>query len=346
MIKDLLVRQADSFSEPLETRAEIEALCGAMGDAARFISLGISEEGREIHGVILGRGSRKASLIGGSHGDEPLGPEALRRFIIAGIEEKEKIEDLLEEWTLYIIPQVNPDGEERNASWIRRWPSLKDYLQLARREPPGRDIEFGYPDMREENRLLTRFWSNHSPFRLHISFHGMGYSEGALLLVERHWIDRTGAVRKAFTRSAEENGLMLHDHNRKGEKGFYYIGPGFSTTPEGKMMRFHFESSGDSETASQFRSSSMEWIRSLGGDPLCLVTELPLFVIEGEAEREPGVPVLYNRFREAQEDILESFSRGKKTVSLPEGLRIRPLPVGMGVGMLLGVLESALEAAR
>ena len=327
MLENLVTDEYDFFRKPQAVRDDIEILCRENGDAARFITLGESEEGREIYGTVLGRGSRKASLIGGSHADEPVGPETLRTFITRGIEEKRRLNELFEEWTFFVIPQVNPDGENRNTSWRESWPSLKDYLELVEREPPGRDIEYG-------------------PFHLHISFHGMGFSEGVLLLIERHWIDHTGDLREAFAQSAEKNKLSLHDHNRKGEKGFYYIGPGFSTTPEGKMMRFYFESAGDRDTASKFKDSSMEWVRSLGGDPLCLVTELPLFVIEGEAEREPGVPVLYNRFKAAQGDIRESFLQGIEEPNLPEGISVRSLPVSTGVKMHLEVLEAALDSVR
>ena len=67
--------------------------------------------------------------------------------------------------------------------------------------------------------------------------------------------------------------------DRNGEKGFQYIGPGFTTTPEGQAMRAYFKSIGDEQTVSLFRDSSMEFVRKLGGDPLCLVTEIPLFYV-------------------------------------------------------------------
>ncbi|MCG8467140.1 MAG: hypothetical protein MJB57_02890 [Gemmatimonadetes bacterium] len=47
----------------------------------------------------------------------------------------------------------------------------------------------------------------------------------------------------------------------------------------------HFEALGDHETAAKFRPSSMETIRRLGGDPLTIVSEMPLFITPGVGER-------------------------------------------------------------
>ncbi len=63
-------------------------------------------------------------------------------------------------------------------------------------------------------------------------------------------------------------------------------------------MREHFLALGDSETAERFRPSSMETVRSFGGDPLTLVSEMPLFLTPGVGETlGPPDPVLV-RWRE------------------------------------------------
>ena len=46
-------------------------------------------------------------------------------------------------------------------------------------------------------------------------------------------------------------------------------------------MAAYFEDRADDDTAAKFRPSSMETIRSFGGDPLTLVSEVPLFVLPG-----------------------------------------------------------------
>ncbi len=85
----------------------------------------------------------------------------------------------------------------------------------------------------------------------------------------------------------------MHDVERNGEKGFVRLGRGFTTRPDSRHMRKHFLELGDEETASRFRPSSMETVRSLGGDPLTLVSEMPLFITPGVGEElGPPDPVL------------------------------------------------------
>ena len=238
--------------------------------------IGTSEEGRPIEAFVLGDGPKRASLLAGAHADEPIGPITLRRLAEAP-----------EGFTLFVVPDVNPDGAARNRAWFDRWPDLDAYRAHRRREPPGRDVEFGYPAMRPENAAVSAFLAEHGPFDLHMSLHGMGEADGALLLIDKHWIDRTAELRSAYAAALRDAGLPLLDRDRGGEKGFSYIGPGFWTTPESDAMRAHFAE--DPETARCFHRNSMEFVRSLGGDPLCLVTEIPLFVDERPVEIETAV---------------------------------------------------------
>ena len=91
----------------------------------------------------------------------------------------------------------------------------------------------------------------------------------------------------------EGAGYALHDVERHGEKGFHRLARGFCSRPDSRAMRRHFLDLGDSETAARFRPSSMEAIRALGGDPLTLVTEMPLFITPGVGdELGPPDPVL------------------------------------------------------
>lgn len=280
---------ADLVPEQVAFRTSAE-----FADAFDLTVLGESEEGRPIMAAVLGDGPVAVSLVAGAHADEPVGPETLRTFV------ERAPAELLARFRFVVVPHINPDGEARNRAWIERWPDLLAYRDLVQRELPGRDLEFGYPDMRVENRLVAEFLRAHAPFALHMSLHGMGVSEGAMLLIERHWIDRTARLREGFVEAARRAGLGLHDHDRKGEKGFFYIGPGFTTTPEGAAMREHFKDEPD--TAAKFHESSMEFVRSLGGDPLCLVTELPLFVVRND-DPQPGVPAAYLAARAGRTDL-------------------------------------------
>jgi hypothetical protein len=328
-------RAPAAFRTGADAAEELRAACAAHPDVATWEVLGESEEGRPLGAVVLGRGPRAASLIAGCHADEPVGPETLRTLVPAVLARRAEFADLLDAWRFAIVPHVNPDGEARNRRWIDRWPDPAAYLASVAREPPGRDLEFGFPDLRVENRLVAGFLRAHAPFDLHMSLHGMGAAEGALLLIERHWIDRTASLRETFAEAVRAEGLGPHDHDRKGEKGFRYIGPGFTTTPEGAAMRAHFEALGEPGTAALFKDSSMEFVRGLGGDPLCLVTELPLFVVRNDAP-EPGVPGAYLALR-------ERMALGEPASRLVADFGLRPLPPRTAMRLQLEALAAGLQ---
>ena len=361
------------FRTSAEVFDEIRAACEANPDLAQFETIGHSEGGRPIAGVTLGYGPRTVTLVAGAHADEPVGPETLRTLVLEGLAARGwgapggGVEDLFERFTLRVVPHVNPDGEARNAAWIAAWDAdrpaqtLGHFLRGRRREPPGRDVEFGYPVMRPENAAASRFLFPYEPVALHASLHGMGFSEGALLLVEKDWIDRPalGGLKDGFERAAAEAGLRLHDHDRGAEKGFRYGGPGFWTTPEGRAMQAHFLDRGDPETASRFFLSSMETAvltgrtpprpgsggvgKPAGETPLCLVTELPLFVLGAEYDREPGRPALLEAFQERTPALVEAAAEGDDLAPLLGGLGLRCLDLPTAVGLHLRVLDLALD---
>ena len=136
----------------------------------------------------------------------------------------------------------------------------------------------------------------------------------------------------------------MHDHNRKGEKGFFYLGPGFTTTPEGEAMRTFFQAQGDEATAAFFHEASMDFVERLGGDPLCLVTELPLFVVEREgAMYDPGVPAAYLAFKERLPEWKLLLQRGGDASDLLNGFQLQPLNLTSAIRLQLCALELSLE---
>lgn len=353
-LAELAAPSSPSFRTQESVRAAIREACRANADVASFLPLGASEEGRPLDAVLLGKGGHTVSLMAGAHADEPVGPETLRTFILEGLRRRELLEPLLAAFRFVIVPHINPDGEARNQPWITRWPSLAAFLEHVDRELPGRDLEFGFPAMRQENRLVADLLRRFAPFALHMSFHGMAFSEGAMLLIERHWAGRTQALRDDFVRAAQQVGLPLHDHNRKGEKGFFYIEPGFTTTPEGAAMQAHFRALGDDAMAARFHRSSMEFVRSLGGDPLCLVTEMPLFMIQQREPRQAGHPHAYLDFQQRLPQWKQYIARGKAIEPLIESFGIQPLPalktrrlhlqtLGLGLEALSGALPEKAE---
>lgn len=269
--------------------------------------LGISREGREIPGYVFGQGPLHVSLIGGCHADEPVGPAMLRR-LASFLASRLADDPLLTAATWYLVPHVNPDGEARNAAWsgtalpaadhLGREDHVYDvalYLQHVVRELPGDDMEFGFPrgsddsGARPENRAVAAFLAEGAPFHLHASFHGISFTSGPWFLIEPEWIDRTTELRESLRRRVRSMGYQPFDVDRGGEKGFRRIDEGFTTRPDSRSMVRWFEERGDFETAAKFRPSSMEYVRSLGGDPFTLVSEMPLFLRSLE-EGETGRP--------------------------------------------------------
>jgi len=328
-------------------RMQVETACAgaaAAGKPVRCEEIGESEEGRPLLGVMLGNGPTRVSLLSGAHADEPVGTLTLQALIEALCGRDAEAEARLQQYTFCIVPHVNPDGAAINAPWIERWPDAEVCLRHVVREPPGRDIEFGYPAMRAENRAVSEFLKSHGPFGLHMSLHGMLVSEGGMLLVERTWAPRTAALRETYAQEMRSAGLRLFDYDRQGEKGFEYLGPGFASTPRGAAMREHFESIDDPATAKLFHDSSMEFVRGLGGDPLCLVTELPLWIITNLTEPpEPRRPTTYLKFREQSSKWRMRLERGEDTRDEVRRFGLKPLDVATAVRLQTRALELGLE---
>ena len=363
-----LVPDAPRFRLSEEVDAEIRSACAQNPDLAECRVIGHSEAGRPILGVTLGHGPRRVSLVAGAHADEPVGPETLRALIVEGLARRDwgagdgGFEPLLERFTFDIVPHANPDAEAVNQAWTERWDGGDDlhalgaFLRHRLREQPGRDVEFGYPVMRPENAAVSRFLFDYRPLALHLSLHGMAFSEGALLLAERHWVrDNNGrfeALQAGFREAAAGAGLRLHDHDRHGDKGFRYYGAGFQSTPEGAAMRAHFEAAGDDETARRFFLSSMEMARITGYDrragaaPLSLVTELPLFLAEAPHQNAPGVPATYDQLRAALPDLLAAAQAGEDLAPLAAPFHLRRLSLREAVRLQMRVIELGLEAVE
>ena len=174
----------------------------------------------------------------------------------------------------------------------------------------------------------------------------MSVSEGALLLVERGWLDRpeTAGLRRGFAEAADAVDLRLFDHDRDDDKGFEYAGPGFWTTPTGAAMRAHFRAAGDSETAARFYNASMDQAADAGGDPLRIVTELPLFQLAAEYDPEPGVPALLHTWRERTPALVEAAAEGADLGPLVDDLGLRCVPLSDAVRVHLATLDHAIRA--
>ncbi len=289
---------------PMRT-VSADAIVSCKAPSPRGRRIGRSRQGRPVYAHRVGQGPIRVSLVGGCHADEPVGPALLDRLVRflhspAG-------ESLRATAAWSVIPHVNPDGARANAAWQPPGAASYDlaaYLLHRRRELPGDDVEFGFPRgradrlVRPENRAAWTFWSEAGPYDLHVSLHGMGVAAGPYFLVERGWWPRLSRMVETLSDAARRAGYALHDVERNGEKGFHRLGRGFCSRPDSDAMRRHFLDRDDPDTAQRFRPSSMEAIRALGGDPLTLVTEMPLFLTPGVGlDLGPPDPVLV-RWRE------------------------------------------------
>ena len=338
-----LVDDPPRFRTHEVVREAIESACAVHPDVASFHELGASEEGRPLYGAVLGHGDQTVSLVAGHHADEPVGPEALRCFILRALHHRDLMAPWFRRYRFVVVPHVNPDGEARNRPWIKQWPDLSSYLQHVVREAPGRDLEYGYPDMRPENQHVAAFLRSHAPFALHANLHGMSVAEGGLLLINRPWTFRTQSLRDDFRRAVRAEGLRMHDHNRKGEKGFFWLEPGFQTTPRGDAMRTYFRAQGDEAMARRFHDSSMEFVMKRGGDPLALVTELPLFVVRND-DPTPGHPDEYLRLRDRLPEVRARLERGDDIDGLLSSFDLRPVPPAVGMRLQMRAVELGLRS--
>lgn len=329
----------------LEARLVAVLQADPPGDDARIV-LGRSREGRPIHGYRFGHtdaGGPRISLLAGCHADEPVGPRLLRRLVahLASLDSADPLVSDLEWW---IVPHINPDGEDRNRAWQTAGAESYDfasYLGAAVRERPGDDIEFGFPrcardaGARPENRCVYDWWSTApGPFSLHVSLHGMAVAAGPWFLLDRAWVSRCELLMRRCRDRTGTLGYVLHDVERSGEKGFSRIARGFCTRPDSRSMLAFFETLGDPDTARLFRPSSMETVRSLseaqGGDTLTLVSEMPLFLIPGVGERLGPPDPVAERWSTMIDGWRGALASGRSTPSVRDeaaAAGVHPMPV-------------------
>jgi hypothetical protein len=324
-------------------------------DQAAGDSIGESREGRTIKAFRLGAGPCRVSLLAGCHADEPVGPLLLRHLVqfLRGLPPSDP---MLKRYQWWIIPHINPDGAERNRAWYDDADSAYDlgrYLRHVVRELPGDDIEFGFPrddddaGARPENRAAYDWWrSAEGPFALHATLHGMGFAAGPWYLLEEAWQDRVQPFKEACGDQVEELGYHLHDVERHGEKGFVRLDRGFCTRPDSGAMRRFFLDRDEPEMASRFRPSSMETIRGLGGDPLTLVSEMPLFITPGVGEvLGPPDPVAVE-WKDRVEEWRVAVRGDRSGGEISEAGRragLRPMPVRDQMTLQWGMLVAGLQ---
>lgn len=306
--------------------------------------IGNSRSGQPVFGVRFGTGSGRVSIVAGSHSDEPIGPMVAQALPVLLAE---AFPELLERLTFHVVPNINPDGADRNRTWFANPPGFRDYACGAFRETPGDDIEFGFGESevtRPECRAAMSFLRAHGPYDAHFSLHGMPFAEGAWFLLCKEWSEGAPGLLNGLTTLCERLGVPLHDIDRHGEKGFTRIAPGFCTTPHSVPMREHFLGLRDPDTAAKFLPSSMEFIQSLGGDPICMVSEMPLFLIgaRGPSLEDTG----FTRFRDALTIFPAEHPDWDPTAldDLLARFAVTPFPIDMQIRLQVAMIVAALTA--
>lgn len=321
---------------------EVMAL-GTRDPGTDCAKIGRSREGRPIAGYRFGKGPRNVSITAGCHADEPIGPmtaQALQGHLDASFPE------LLELFTFHVVPNINPDGARRNSVWFRDPLEMHTYLNHVSRELPGDDIEFGFGndgDERPENVAAMNFFRESGPYAAHFSLHGLAIAEGAWCLVCRQWQERALEYMDAFAELCALTDFGQHDIDRKGEKGFHRIRKGFTTTPHSEPMKQFFLDRGDDATAAMFKPTSMQFIRSLGGDPLCIVSELPLFRVGLISESLENLST--NRFKTELDAVRAEKPniQAEDVAEMCETFQVAPSPLDLQIRLQTGMIVLALN---
>ena len=311
----------------------------ALGTSLRNVNsarIGESRRGQALVGWQFGRGTRSVSVVAGCHADEPVGPMAAQ--VLPTLLEV-FFPELLDRYRFVVVPQMNPDGADDNRAWFADPPAFSNYVGNVVREKPGDDLEFGFGGEapRPEAAGAMAFLREHGPYCAHFSLHGMGFGEGAWFLICREWIERSAPVRHVLRKVCEHAGLGMHDVERHGEKGFERIEEGYCTTPLATAMRSHFVCIEQPEVARRFQPTSMEFVQSLGGDPFCGVTEMPLFLVG--RPREDLVDTPTQRLRRELETAVKV---GEPLDDLASRYRLRALPVELQIRMQVAFLVLTL----
>lgn len=334
-LQDVPIPSEDlEYLSPEGLKAHVEDIEGA--HAGR---IGHSRDGMPLYGVRLGNGHQSVSIIAGCHADEPVGP--ITAQVLPDVL-RQHFPELLEAFRFFIVPQMNPDGAEKNRVWWMSRGSLKAYVEEVVREGPGDDIEFGFGDDREsrsECAAARAFVGSGAPFRAHFSLHGMAFSEGAWFLVCKEWQQHAEPIMASLSALCTRLAFPLHDIDRRGEKGFHRIREGFCTTPTQAAMRAHFLKQNDPKTAAKFAPSSMEYVQSLGGEPLCMVSEVPLFLIGRKSSS-----LEESSYSDLRDDLAQVQGGGDRSLdSLVEEYALSPMPLELQVRLQVAMIVLALD---
>ena len=167
-----VIKISNNFYSYSDLSSDIEYFCTHFSDLPVF-SIGKSLSGREIYAVKLGSGARRLFLSGAYHGTEHLTAKVLMSFA-ADIACGKASDIILDDISLYIVPMVNPDGNEIAATGVywqsnargvdinhnfdALWELSKQALFSAGIDKPGATKYPGaFPESEPETRAVADF---------------------------------------------------------------------------------------------------------------------------------------------------------------------------------------------
>jgi hypothetical protein len=260
--------------------------------SVREQTIGKSSEGRPMRALSVGSGPVHLVAIAGAHADEPMGT-ATCLALVEALATDERFAGMRDKIRLSVVPLANPDSTVRNEPWFSAWqkrPDLETYLRHVRRDLPGKAVEFGFrvdePEkMQPESRAIAAWFDGLGKIDHYVSLHSMFLGGGALFLAMAD-DPKASPVLSLLTGEAGRLGLPLHDKDRRGQKGFDYLGPGLHAAPTAQAMASFFDAGAASRDAAGFTMSSMEYVRRKNDCSLCLVTEIPMVYDPAFASQE------------------------------------------------------------
>jgi g-D-glutamyl-meso-diaminopimelate peptidase len=160
---------------------------------------GKSVEGRNLYTIRLGAGAKEIFLNGAHHGQEWVTSWLLTRFVYDYLDAltyrrqiaRRSIPRIFQEYSIYIMPMVNPDGVEMgktvpgwqanahgvdiNHNYDAAWQAGKEYIAAAYGiDRPGPTRYSGpYPESELESRAVVRFTQT-CDFTYVVAFHSQG----------------------------------------------------------------------------------------------------------------------------------------------------------------------------
>ncbi|HRX76088.1 MAG TPA: M14 family metallopeptidase [Candidatus Cloacimonadota bacterium] len=225
-----------------------------------------SSDDQPIFGFKLGRGLREILIIGQHHGDEVLGVALsmyLAEHMIESYDNDKRVQDLLDEYTLWIVPTINPDGWQFVSRGITKSKRKNNRDTDANGKfdirTDGVDLNRNYPifwDLDGESNTFSSYYKGSAPasesevqsvialgrkhdFELAIFYH----SSASGALNETIFLPAVEEPDSTFTRLQELADLYARSVPRDYQKGTYQLHQG-STSKVGNARNFFYHSLG------------------------------------------------------------------------------------------------------